>query len=114
MCSTVHPNVDRVPTVNILVDFVRMFTILKCFCCWAVVLSMSFLSVFRAFRHAPRSPTRCFPYYRGQRTGRAMPYSFLHDSHCKQHHTSKDCGTRISRGASLKASSHESWPPVRR
>jgi hypothetical protein len=58
---------DCVPTVNILVDFARMFTILKCFCCWAVVLSMSFLSVFRAFSHAPRSPARRFPYYSGCR-----------------------------------------------
>jgi hypothetical protein len=60
VCSTVHPNIDRVPTVNILVDFVRMFTILKCFCCWAVVLSMPFLSVFRAFRHSPPLTRKMF------------------------------------------------------
>jgi hypothetical protein len=63
MGSTVSPNVDRAPTVDILVDLTRVFTVLKGFCCWAVVLLMSFLSVFRALRHSPRSRARYFVYY---------------------------------------------------
>src|SRR5215813_620668 len=51
---------------------------------------------------------------RGQRASRGLQHRCLHDSHCKQHHTSKDCSTEIHTGASLKASSHESWPPVHR
>jgi hypothetical protein len=63
VCSTVSPNIDRVPAVDILVDFARIFTILQCFCCWAVLLLVSFLSVFRALRHSPHSSARYFTYY---------------------------------------------------
>jgi hypothetical protein len=63
VCSTASLNIDRVPAVGILVDFARIFTILKCFCCWAVVLLMSFLSVFRALRYSPHSPARYSLYY---------------------------------------------------
>jgi len=63
MGATVRTNIDQVPAVNILVDFAWIVPILACFCRRVVVLLVSFLSMFRALRHAPDSPTRCFVHY---------------------------------------------------
>ena len=63
MCATISLNIDHIPAADVLVNFARMFTSLKGFCRWAVVLSMSFLAVFRALRHSPYSPARDSTHY---------------------------------------------------
>jgi hypothetical protein len=58
MGAAVRTNIDREPAIDILVDFAGIFPIPEGFRGWAVVLLVSFPSVFRAFRHAHNSPTR--------------------------------------------------------
>ena len=58
MGSAVRTNIDRIPTVDVLVDFAWVLPILEGFCRRAVVLLVSFLSVFGTFRHSPNSSTR--------------------------------------------------------
>ena len=52
MGSTVRPNIDHVPAIDILVDLAGMFPVLEGFRRWAVLLLVSLLSMFRALSHA--------------------------------------------------------------
>jgi hypothetical protein len=56
--AAVYPNINHVPAVDILGDFAGIVPILECFRRRAVVLLVSLLSMFCAFRHAPNSPAR--------------------------------------------------------
>ena len=58
MRSTVRTYINQVAAVDILVNFAWIVPILECFYRWTVILLVSFLSVFYAFRHSPRSSTR--------------------------------------------------------
>jgi hypothetical protein len=55
--AAVRTYINQVSTVDILVNFTWMVPILECFYRRTVILLMSFLSVFCAFRHFPRSST---------------------------------------------------------
>ena len=56
--AAAYPNMDCVSAIDISVDLAGIVPILKGFCCWAVILLVSFLSVFRALRHLHNSLAR--------------------------------------------------------
>ena len=56
MGAAVHSYIDPVATLNILIDFAGVVPICECFCRWAVVLLVSFLSVFCTLTHVHRLP----------------------------------------------------------
>ena len=60
MGSTLRPNINHILAVDILVDFAGIFPVLESFRCWAIILLVSLLPVFRALRHAPNLPMRIF------------------------------------------------------
>jgi len=63
MCAAVHSYIDQVATLDVLIDFAGGVPICECLCRWAIVLLVSFLSVFRTLAHRHHSSLRELTHY---------------------------------------------------
>lgn len=58
MCSTTFAHINGMARIQILINFQRILSILKCFAGGAAIILMTFLSMFRSFRHHYPIPFR--------------------------------------------------------